>query len=242
MAKQTGLTRFFLLGAALVIAGISIASAKSSQRAGETNALDVGNRSSDTQPEFIAGKTAFDKGDLETARLHLYKVVQFAPNRFDAVELLTQANIRRARDLAGRNEHLQAGNLLREAQVVAAKAENDAPLGSDAPSRRVLVDCDHQLSAATAELRISAENFAEANITQADWHADNAYRYVRKNNRDEVRIGLRHLHDVYERFDLLGNWWQSRYHLSMNRLKSLVSDPEWAPLRAEAGFIEKSPL
>lgn len=242
MAKQTGLKRCLVLGSALLIAGISIASAKSSQRPGETSALEVRNRTFDTQPEFIAGKAAFDKGDFETARLHLYKVVQFTPSRFDAVELLTQTNIRRARDLAGRNEHLQASNLLREAQAVVARAENDAPPGSEALSRRVLVDCDHQLSAATAALRISAESFADANITQADWHADNAYHYLVKNNRDEVRTGLRHLHEVYERFDLLGNWWQSRYHLSMNRLKGLVSDPEWAPLRAEAGFFEKSPM
>ena len=244
MLRSYKFQRVYLTAATALALAVAVGLAQSNDSRQPPGVLEAPTVAKNVSQDLQAAKEALEHGELELARLHLFRALQQSPGDTDALEVFADVQLLRGRKFCAREEHLAAARCYQELHAAIEQAQ--AHLVHSDESReafRVLVQMDKQLDQAQSELRVDVERKALDHIRAADHSAVDAHRRwytFSQNDRNVVREGLRQLNYVNDRYDLAGNWLQGEYWRAINRLKGLVSDKEWDAMLASAGFVARS--
>ncbi len=192
----------------------------------------------DPVPDLQAADAAIAQKQFRTAQLHAIRILGHQPDHTSALLLLLKATSLELEELAGAGEFLTAGQRLEDAEQCFLAFRDAVFRNGTAPSTIGDVQqAEESLQELATRLRDKASRAAREKLKEARESANRAYSYVWYNNRGEVRKGLRQLRWLETHFEYLNADTRGEYFRVLNVLKRRVSDREWAPLLAEAGFL-----
>ena len=192
----------------------------------------------DPVPDLQAAEGAIAQKQFRTAQLHAIRILGHHPDHTSALSLLLKATGLEMDELAGAGRFLKAGQRLEDAEQCFLAFREDVFRNGTAPSTIGDVQkAEETMRELATRLRDKASRAARGKLSEARQSANRAYSYVWYSNRNEVRKGLRQLRWLETHFEYLTADTRGEYFRVLNVLKRRVSDREWAPLLAEAGFL-----
>lgn len=180
---------------------------------------------------------ALAQGNTPLAMDHVSRQLDRSPGDAEALALLAKCVRTLTVEACKREDHMEALALvkqlaLRVEAAHAARSQSYEPL-NDLQAR------NHDIADINASITASADEQSRGHLNAAMCHAYAAYHWLGTNDRNQVRAGLQELRWVHDRGPALSKGFIGWYYQDLNQLKGLVSNSEWEPLLAEAGFVEK---